>query len=92
MEDINETYKVLGKITFCRKLVWTFGNDEEERSPEVLKAHWWNTMKKVFDEHGAYCVVPENYGTCVQKAPQSSVDKYPQSTFDQHLINIFIDT
>ena len=54
MEDINETYKVLGKITFCRKLVWTFGNEEEERSPEVLKAHWWNTMKKVFDEHGKY--------------------------------------
>lgn len=52
MEDINETYKVLGKITFCRKLVWTFGNEEEERTPEVLKAHWWNTMKKVFDEQG----------------------------------------
>lgn len=56
MEDINETYKVLGKITFCRKLVWTFGNEEEERSPEVLKAHWWNTMKKVFDEHGVYFI------------------------------------
>ncbi|PFX30741.1 uncharacterized protein LOC111323246 [Stylophora pistillata] len=54
MDDINETYKVLGKITFCRKLVWTFGNEEEERSPEVLKAHWWNTMKKVFDEHDAF--------------------------------------
>lgn len=54
MEDINETYKVLGKITFCRKLVWTFGNEEEERSPEVLKTHWWNTMIKVFDEHDAF--------------------------------------
>lgn len=52
MEDINETYRVLGKITFCRKLVWTFGNEEEERTPELLKAHWWNTMKKVFDEPG----------------------------------------
>ena len=52
MEDINETYKVLGKITFCRKLVWTFGNEREERTPEVLKAHWWNTLKKVFDEQG----------------------------------------
>lgn len=54
MDDINETYKVLGKITFCRKLVWTFGNEKEERTPEVLKAHWWNTMKKVFDEQGIY--------------------------------------
>lgn len=54
MEDINETYKVLSKITFCRKLVWTFGNEEEERTPEVLKAHWWNTMKKVFDEKDSF--------------------------------------
>ena len=59
MEDINETYKVLSKITFCRKLVWTFGNEEEERTPEVLKAHWWNTMKKVFDEKGNVKVSPE---------------------------------
>lgn len=58
MEDINETYKVLGKITFCRKLVWTFGNEEEERSPEVLKTHWWNTMIKVFDEHGTVITYP----------------------------------
>lgn len=54
MEDINETYKVLSMITFCRKLVWTFGNEDEERTPEVLKAHWWNTMKKVFDEKDAF--------------------------------------
>ena len=57
MDDINETYKVLGKITFCRKLVWTFGNEKEERSPQVLKAHWWNTMKKVFDEQGNKLII-----------------------------------
>lgn len=56
MDDINETYKVLGKITFCRKLVWTFGNDEEERRPEILKIHWWSVMKKVFDEVGKHNV------------------------------------
>lgn len=52
MDDINETYKVLAKITFCRKLVWTFGNDKEERNPDVLKAHWWKVMTKVFEEKG----------------------------------------
>lgn len=52
MEDINETYKVLAKVTFCRKLVMTFGNDKEDRSSVVLKAHWWNVMKKVFDDKG----------------------------------------
>ena len=54
MDDINETYKVLAKITFCRKLVMTFGNDNEERSSLVLKAHWWNVMKRVFDDKGRY--------------------------------------
>lgn len=52
MDEINETYKVLAKITFCRKLVWTFGNDKEERNPHVLKAHWWRVMTKVFEEKG----------------------------------------
>ena len=52
MDDVNETYKVLAKITFCRKLVWTFGNPEEERTPAILRALWWNVMKKVFDEIG----------------------------------------
>ncbi|EDO46826.1 predicted protein [Nematostella vectensis] len=50
MDDINETYKVLGKITFCRKLVSTYGNDKEERTPAVLKSHWWLVMKKIFEE------------------------------------------
>lgn len=54
MDDINETYKVLAKVTFCRKLVMTFGNDKEERSSLVLKAHWWNVMKKVFDDKGSF--------------------------------------
>jgi hypothetical protein len=45
----------LAKSHFVGSL-WTFGNEEEERSPEVLKAHWWNTMKKVVDEHGVYFI------------------------------------
>lgn len=56
MEDINEIYKVFGKIIFCRKLVWIFGNEEEEWSFEVLKVYWWNMMKKVFDEYGVYLI------------------------------------
>jgi len=54
MDDINETYKVLGKITFCRKMVLTFGNEKEARSSEGVKFLWWQVMKKVFNDMDAF--------------------------------------